>query len=182
MGAELERMHRLNANPPITLENAKAIFNSLYNTALEDLTPLAGSQLQDYYIAQAEKHGTAPMAVLLGDVSTINLYAGQSGLLFQDKAILGACNLGKTILINGNSGLGKNIAIKKQRDRLCEFQALLRKAFMDWYRAKLAANDGDVEMTPFISLFRSDFDGVNSVNCGWIRSQYEEVKLFYILF
>ncbi len=188
MGAELNRIHQIDANPPKSLSEATAMYLDEHGDALEELEALAGTPLQEYYRSEADVGGTAPMAALLEDMSSITMLAGQSGIQFQDKLVLGPLTLGKTILLNGQSGLGKSTQLNRQHDRLNRTSGLTRTDFTQALPAMKAARvvadaDADIEMTPFDTMYNlADFDDIQSIDCSFIRGQYEEVKYYIFWF
>ncbi len=99
MGTEITRMQEILNNPPATLAAATHEFLQHHSDALDTLTPLEDTDLKEYYTKVADDNGSAPLCTLLGDISTLSLLSGQSGLLFQDKRRLGVCSLGKNVLL-----------------------------------------------------------------------------------
>ncbi len=179
MGSELSTLRELDARPPHNLEMATSMFEAKYADDVDSLAPLQATALLEHYMSVARCKGTSPLAALLADFSTLTTYAGQSGLIFSDTRALGALALGKTVLINGPSGLGKSNAINYARERQKNTTGKLRTDFAD-HKQALRDDDGDAEMTPAPVFSHLNFDTVNSINVGWNNVSYEQVK--YIIF
>ncbi len=182
MGNEMSRIREIEANPPQDLAMASIMYFMHHGEALQILEPLLGTGLDVYYQRKAHLCGTAPCAAMLGDISTISLFSGHSGVQFIDFKKLGPILLGKTILINGNSGIGKTLTIKAEQKRIRHLYTRLRTLFNLHVTRLAEAAQGDVQMTPIPTHLQQDFDNVKSIDCRWNNRKFGEVNYVYFFF
>ncbi len=173
MGQLHSTMRDIEDNPPVDLAQATLQFLDKYGEVLKTLGPLEGTAVQEFYLNAATASGSAPCAILFGDLSTISLYAAQSGIQFVDFRALGPLALGKTVLANGNSGLGKSLLIKFIQARLRLWGALLKTDIFQ-HIARIEEASGDTRMTPCAPHSKTNFDKIHSVSCEWDPVAFEE--------
>eukprot|EP01084_Bolivina_argentea_P222894 377239_1 len=141
---QMSRMVEIQQCPPTDIAQATQQFLERHQENLNTLSPLSNDvQVQEYYLNVAACNNFAPTSGLLGDVSTISLLAGNSGIQFVDWLSVGPLLLGKTVVINGYSGCGKSTSIKYEKARLRRLWQILANDIVQHRMRRHSASDGD---------------------------------------
>eukprot|EP01083_Nonionella_stella_P068108 180608_1 len=170
MGSEQStRIEKISLNPPKTLEEATSLYLSFYGDSIEKMDFIQHKPTRQFYCKSASDNNSHPGHEMACDLSNIGHLMAHSGVKFTDKNRCGVIHPNATTACNGTSSSGKTQAMTAANARV---SAVSSKIIAD--HVALPDQDGDVEMTPYVSIADLNTDKEEKFDVSYSRRAYHD--------